>query len=133
MSREKIKFALWIKPETQLLIKEMCPKDNCSSQSEFIEKSVLFYAGYVADKDSMAYLPRVLSDALSGIVRDSENHIARLLFKLTVELSMVMHILAAAVDVDESELPGLRERCIREIRGTSDAIKFDDAVRCQRG
>ena len=56
-----------------------------------------------------------------------------LLVKLTVELSMVMNILAAAADVDESKLPGLRERCIREIRGTSGAIKFDDAVRYQRG
>ena len=133
MSREKIKFALWIKPETQLLIKEMCSKDNCASQSEFIEKAVLFYAGYVASRDSMAYLPPLLSDALPGIVRDSENRIARVLFKLTVELSMVMHILAAAVDVDESKLPGLREQCIREIRGTSGSIKFDSAVRTQRG
>ena len=133
MPREKIKFALRIHPETKLLVKDMCPKDNCSSQSEFIEKAVLFYAGYVANKDSMEYLPKVLSDMITGIARNSENHIARLLFKLTVELSMVMNILAAAADVDESKLPGLRERCIREIRGTSGAIKFDDAVRYQRG
>ena len=36
MPREKIKFALRISPETQQLVKEMCPRDNCRTQNEFI-------------------------------------------------------------------------------------------------
>ena len=39
MPREKIKFALWMKPGTQLLVRDVCPRDNCKSQSEFIEKA----------------------------------------------------------------------------------------------
>lgn len=38
MAREKIKFALRIAPETQQLVKELCEKDNCQSQNEFIER-----------------------------------------------------------------------------------------------
>ena len=38
----KRKFALWIKDSTLALTKEFYPKDNCSSQSEFIEKAILF-------------------------------------------------------------------------------------------
>ena len=42
----KRKFALWIYPDTQERIKELYKKDNCKSQSEFIEKAVRFYCGY---------------------------------------------------------------------------------------
>ena len=43
MAREKIKFALRIAPETQQLVKELCERDNCQSQNEFIEKAIRFY------------------------------------------------------------------------------------------
>lgn len=56
MAREKIKFALRIAPETQQLVKELCERDNCQSQNEFIEKAIRFYAGYVSGKEATAYL-----------------------------------------------------------------------------
>ena len=133
MSREKVKFALWIKPETQQLIRDLYPRDNCQSQSEFIEKAVRFYAGYAATKDGLEYLAPILSSTLTGIVHDSEKRICRMLFKLTVEISMMMHVIAAGFEVNEDRLPSLRERCIRDIRGTSGSISFEDAVRYQRG
>ena len=54
MAREKIKFALRIAPETQQLVKELCERDNCQSQNEFIEKAIRFYAGYVSGKEATA-------------------------------------------------------------------------------
>ena len=60
MAREKIKFALRIAPETQQLVKELCERDNCQSQNEFIEKAIRFYAGYVSGKEATAYLPPAL-------------------------------------------------------------------------
>ena len=128
MPREKIKFALWMKPETHLLVRDVSPKDNCKNQSEFIEKAIHFYAGYVAANSSLDYLAPTLSSALTGITHDSENRIARLLFKLTVELSMMMHVIADGLEVDERRLDDLRAKCIREIRGTSGSISFDKMV-----
>ncbi len=60
MSREKIKFALRMAPETQQLVKEMCPRDNCQTQNEFIERAIRFYAGYVSSQEATAYLPVAL-------------------------------------------------------------------------
>lgn len=69
MPREKIKFALWMKPETQLLVRDVCPRDNCKSQSEFIEKAIHFYAGHVETKNSLeprgSGTARVAPDVLS--------------------------------------------------------------------
>lgn len=133
MPRKKIKFALRIAPETQELVKELCSQDNCQSQNEFIEKAIQFYAGYVSGKNAMEYLPPALVAALRGTVQDSENRIARLLFKLTVEISMMMNVLAAGMEISDEDLRQLRARCVREVKQTNGRINFKDAIDYQKG
>ena len=133
MPREKIKFALRILPETQQIVKDFYPLDNCQNQSEFIEKAIHFYAGYVASKNATEFLAPVLVSALQGAVANAENHIARLLFKLAVELNMMMNVLASEVDVSPDALERLRGRCIQEDKKTGGAVTFTDAVKYQRG
>ena len=133
MPREKIKFALRISPETQQLVKDLYPRDNCQSQNEFMEKAIRFYAGYVSAKDSMDFLPPVFAAALKGIMQDSENRTARLLFKLAVEVSIMMNVLASELEINESDLEKLRARCVREVKKTNGSVSFQEAVRYQKG
>jgi hypothetical protein len=133
MPREKIKFALRIMPETQQLVKDIYPLDNCQNQSEFIEKAIHFYAGYVASKNGTEFLAPVLVSALQGTVTNAENHIARLLFKLAVETNMMMNVLASEVDVSPEVLERLRGRCIQEVKKTGGAVTFADAMKYQKG
>ncbi len=133
MPREKIKFALRMSPETQQLVKEMCPRDNCQTQSEFIEKAIRFYAGYVSGQEAEAYLPAALVSAARATVQDSENRICRLLFKLAVEMDMMMNLLAAGMEIPEEQLRDLRGRCIREVKQTRGTVTLDAAVRYQNG
>ena len=131
MPREKIKFAMRIKPETQRLVSEMYQKDNCRSQNEFIEKAIHFYAGYLNAKDASEYLIPILSSVLRGIVQDSENHISRLLFKLAVEIDMMMNVLAFATEVTPDQLRDLRPKCVDDVKRTGGRITFDDAAAFQ--
>ncbi len=131
MPREKIKFALRIMPETQQLVKDIYSLDNCQNQSEFIEKAIHFYAGYVASKNGTEFLAPVLVSALQGTVANAENHIARLLFKLAVETNMMMNVLASEVDVSPEALERLRGRCIQEVKKTGGAVTFVDAMKYQ--
>ena len=133
MPREKIKFALRIRPETQQLVKDFFPVDGCENQSEFIEKAIRFYAGYVASRDGTEFLAPILVSALQGMVANAENHIVRLLFKLAVETNMMMNVLASEVDVSPEALERLRGRCIQEVKKTGGAITFADAVKYQKG
>ena len=132
MPREKVKFALRIMPETLLLVRDMCPKDNCRSQSEFIEKAIRFYAGYVETGNSLDYLAPILASTLTSIVHDSEKRISRLQFKQSVEQSMLMRIIADGLEIDESRLPGLRAECVRDVRSTNGSISLEDEVRARR-
>ena len=133
MPREKIKFALRMSPETQQLVKEMYPRDNCRTQNEFIEKAIQFYAGYVSGQDACEFLPAALTDALRSTVRDSENRTCRLLFKLAVELDMVMNVLAAGMEIPQEDLDRLRGRCVREVKSTNGSVTLKDAVDYQKG
>ena len=133
MAREKIKFALRIAPETQRLVKELCERDNCQSQNEFIEKAIRFYAGYVSGQEATAYLPPALVTAMRGTVQDSENRITRLLFKLAVEVNMMMNVLAAGMEISDEDLKTLRARSVREVKQTNGRISFKDAIDYQRG
>ena len=133
MPREKIKFALRMSPETQQLVKEMCPRDNCQTQNEFIEKAIRFYAGYVSGQDACAFLPAALTAAMLGTIHDSENRVCRLLFKLAVELDMVMNVLAAGMEIPQSDLERLRGRCVRDVKSTNGSVSLKDAVDYQKG
>jgi len=128
----KKRFPLWIYPETQQKVKELYKKDNCKSQSEFIEKAILFYCGYVSSNDSVRFLPTAITSALAGIVENSENRMARLLFKLAVEMSMMMNILASNAEIDETLLQKLRGKCINDVKRTTGTVTFEEAVKYQK-
>lgn len=59
--KEKRKFALWLRPETLAKIEKLYRDDDCRSRSEFIEKAVLFYAGYLTADDGQEYFQTSLS------------------------------------------------------------------------
>ena len=132
MPREKIKFALRIMPETQQLVKDYYPLDNCQNQSEFIEKAIRFYASYIASKDATEFLAPILVSALQSSIKNMENHISRLQFKTAVELNMMMNVLASELDAAPETLEQMRGRCIQEVKETCGEITFKDAVKYQR-
>jgi DNA-directed RNA polymerase specialized sigma subunit len=133
MENKKVKFALRISSETQEQIKEWCVRDNCQSQNEFVDKAVKFYIGYVASRDASEFLPRTLVNSIRGTLDDSENRVARLLFKLAVELSMTMHVVASDRGIGESELAKLRAKCVADVKKSIGTISFDEAVKYQSG
>ena len=79
---EKIRFQMRISPETDSKIKKAMEVDNCQSQNEFVEKALRFYCGYVSASNSLEVLPPLLASAIRGSIQDTENRIARLLFKM---------------------------------------------------
>lgn len=131
MPRNKIKFALRIAPETQQLVKNLCPRDNCQTQNEFIERAIRFYAGYVSGKEAAEYLPPALVSAMRGTIQDSEDRICRLLFKLAVEMDMMMNVLAAGLEIPEEQIERLRPQCVRNVKRTIGSVTLQDAAREQ--
>ena len=98
-----------------------------------MEKALQFYCDYVASQDCFSVLPPMLVAAIRATVQNSESHICRLLFKLAVEMDMMMNVLAAAMEIPEEQLRELRGRCVQEVKKTPGMISLDDAVEYQGG
>lgn len=98
-----------------------------------MERAVQFYAGFLAAKSADHYLPHVLASVLEGKLGVLGSRIGRLLFKLTVEESMLMHIIASDTDIDLTTLDKLRGRCVQDAKRTNGEITFADALKFQKG
>lgn len=133
MTNEKVKFQMRIGPDTDRKIKPVMRLANVRSQNEFVEKALRFYCDYLASQDSFSVLPPILVSAIRATVQNSENRICRLLFKLAVELDMVMNVLAAGMEISDDALRSLRNRCVQNVKKTSGSITLDKAVEYQRG
>ena len=131
---KKERQAVWLYPETKKLIDTHMNEDNCKSQSEYIEKAVRFYTGYLDSNSETAiqYMSSVLISIFKAELNGSEQRIARLLFKIAVELGALTHIHAANSDVDDSTLNKLRGMCVEEVRRINGVISFEKAIDYQR-
>ena len=122
MTEEKTRIHTRISPETEQKITAAMPLSNCRSQNEFVEKALQFYCEHLTAQDTFSALPPVLLSA-----------ICRLLFKLAVEMDMMMNILAAGMELTDEDLRELRGRCVREVKETRGRISFEDAWEYQKG
>ena len=91
MVKGKEKFALWITPECKQLVDDCYADDQCQSRSEYIEKAILFYTGFLYAEKADRYLPKVLQQILSGTLERFAERIGRQLFKLAVEQNVNNH------------------------------------------
>ncbi len=130
---EKVRFQMRISPETDQRIKAAMPLANCQSQNEFVEQALIHYCGCLQAAEAAAILAPELTAALRMTVRDSETHTCRLLFKLAVEVDMLMHVLASGMEIDPAVLDKLRGRCVQEVKSTNGCVSFKDAVNYQNG
>ena len=128
---KKNKFALYIHDSVLDIARQWYERDNCSSMSEFIEKAVQFYGGYVASEHNPNYFPNIVISTMKSIMRDSENRQNRNLFRIAVELGMLMNVMAATHDIPEDALVKLRGDCIEEIKRINGTLSLDTAVRWQ--
>ena len=128
----KIKFPLWVTPKTMETVKEMYKDDDCRSQSEFIEKAIQAYVGYLRADNSPGMLPNYMVSTMKAIVDSGNTRMCRMLFKLAVEMAIMMNVLAAFCDVAEESLSTLRQSCIEEVKRINGTLGFEDAYHWQK-
>ena len=128
----KKRTAVWLSPGVIRRMDSWLEEDNCSTLSEFIEKALRFYMGYLATEDTSAYLSQTLVDTLQGIVADNSNRLRTMIFKWCVELNMMGHTIAAHFRADPINRRELRAYAVDEVKRTNGQISFDRALDQQR-
>lgn len=130
---DKSRHTVWLSDEAWNQVNLHYREDNCTFQNEYIEKAIRFYSCYLDTQNSSAYLPRILSDVLEGKLDALGSRMGRLLFKLAVEQGVSANVLASVSDIDLDTMEKVRSRCVREVKQINGEIKFEDALKYQRG
>lgn len=129
MTEEKTRIHTRISLDTKRKMEIAFPNANCRSRNEFVEEAIRFYSDHIISQEVTDFLAPALVSALRATIQGSENRIARLMFKQTVELSMMMNVLAAGLEIDDSQLDELRWRCVQNVKKTNGSISFADTLR----
>ena len=128
----KRKFALYIRESTLEQVRKWYSQDNCTSQSEFIEKAIQFYIGFISSENGSDYLPKIIISTLKGIVNESDNRISRILFKMAVEQAITMNVVAATCNISRDQIEKLRGTCVAQVKRTNGAYSFENAYDLQK-
>ena len=123
MATDKRKHAFWLTDEAKKMVEIDAHMDNCGSQSEFVEKAIRFYDGYVHANKTGAYLPHATREVLEGTLGVFGDRLGRLLFKLVVE-----HNMGGDVDMTRDEYSKMRGSSVREVAATHGNISFKDVL-----
>ena len=128
----KRRFQLWLKPSVLDMADKLYEDDNCGSRSEFIEKAIQFYAGYLYAQKSQDYMPKVITSTLKGMVAENSNQISRVLFKMAVAQAITMNVVAATCGISREQIDKLRGVCVSQVKRSNGAYSFEDAYDFQK-
>ena len=116
-TENKTRMAVWFTPAVIRRMDGWLEEDNCKTRSEFIEKALRFYMGYLGSYDTTEYLSKAL---------------VTMLFKWCVELNMMCHTIAAHFRADPIDRKELRAYAVDEVKRTNGQISFSNALDTQR-
>ena len=129
---EKVRTGFYIEKEVLDRCDELLSQANVKSRNEFVTEALKFYCGYLTSQKIENYLLQSLSSVLISTIRDTENRLARMDFKIATELSKLSHVVAHTHAVDEQAMESLHLKCVEEVKRINGAVDFEDAYRYQK-
>ena len=130
---EKVKFALYLPPEKKAELERRYREDGCRSITAFIEKAIDFYLGYLDVNSAGAYLPKEIQSVIDARLGIFEDRMAKLLYKLTVEMDMGVTAALDCLQIDPDYLRKLRANSVRNVKATNGLLTFEQKARDYEG
>lgn len=132
MENRQTRFSLHISEETLDTAKALSKSDGSKSVSEYIEKAVDFYNAYLCNRRAPELISSETVDTLRRVLDKCEHARSSALFKLSVEISMLLNVIAATNDIEDEDLGKLRHACIEEVRRINGSVSLDNAIEWQK-
>lgn len=132
-TEDKAKLSVYLRPETKEKLENYYKSLGFRSKSDLIDDAINFYCGYRLADNCADFYPEVIKSAVKANLESLENRMARMMFKHTVELAMMMNLFAAVYNVDQDTLYKLRAKCVSEVKRLNGKISFEDVYRYQKG
>lgn len=131
MSDGKIRKGFYIEEELLEQADSLLETANVKSRNEFLNQALKFYIGYLTSAKIENYMLSTISSVMHSTVKDSENRMARAMFKMAVEISKLSHVIAYSQGVDEDTMRKLQAKCIDEVKRLNGTVDFEVAYEYQ--
>ncbi len=132
MDDNKKSTTIWLRPSVISRMDGWLEADNCQSRSEFVDKALRFYMGYLGTEDNTTYISQAILTAIQGTLKLNNLRLQTILFKCAVELNMLCHTIAAHFRADPIHTRELRAYAVDEVKRTNGRVSFESAVQQQR-
>ena len=125
---DKKRVSLYIDAEILEKIDSCMKKSKSRSRNEFLIEAAQFYMGYLNKENDARFLTGSIDLSISNSVTKMEDRMAKVLFKLAVEMSMMMNLLAANLELKNETMSSLRRQCIDELKKSSGYLSFEKTM-----
>ncbi len=133
MEKEKVRKAFYIEEDLLEQADGLLRQADVRSRNEFLNQALKFYIGYLTSEKIENYMLSTISSVTHATVKDSENRMARAMYKMAVEVSKLSHVTAYGHEVDEETLKKLQAKCAEEVKRINGAVAFEEAYIYQKG
>lgn len=130
--KDKVRKGFYIDQDLLEQVDSLLQTADVKSRNEFLNQALKFYIGYLTSEKIENYMLTTISSVIHSTVKDSENRMARALYKLAVETSKLSHVIAYSHGIDEEALRKLQGMCADEVKRINGAVNFEDAYSFQR-
>lgn len=104
----------------------LADENGYRSRNAFIREAIDFYCSWLEKEQCEVFLTPALESVISAKIRDTENRLARILFKMAVEQNVLTHYLVS--DEEEVDLDELRLQAIQELKETGGTMSISDII-----
>ncbi len=115
--------------ETIAACEKYAAEYNAGNANAFVRDAIEFYIEWLNREGTEKFLTPVLESVITAKLRDSENRISRMLFKLAVGQNFLAHLYASTIDCDEIFIKTLYTDAQDEVRETNGSVSVTDAFR----
>ena len=129
MATDKEKLAVYFTAEERQDIDRWYQATDCRSRTEFIAEAVRFYIDYLKTGNAGTVLPAAIGSVIDGKLDTFETHMARLLFKQSVEMDMLLRMAADTQGLSDEYLQELRTDSIKAVRRMQGTLTFEQVNR----
>ena len=98
------------------------------SRNDFIRDAVDFYIAWQSRESVERVLTPALESVIGGKIRDTEERITRILFKLAVDQNFLAHMIGDGYEYDENYLEQMRIDSVNEVKRTNGTLTAKDVM-----
>ena len=124
------KMTIRLSPVTEFRLERDYRLDGSRSKNEFIERAITRYQDLL-EVEQNETLPTAIQSAIDGRLGMFEDRLARLFYKLAVEMDMGISAVLDCIQLDADYLRKLRSDSVKNVKATNGLLTFEQKAREQ--